>query len=848
MDIVTDPPPEGEGRRDVDRLLPQHLTDLRSSGLSDAQIAACGFYSEDDPAAVAKLLNWKGSAERLGPCLCIPFTAPDGKATGYVRVKPDNPRKDKNGKPAKYESPRDAPNRPFFPPATRAVLSDPAILLLVTEGEKKCAKADQDGFPCIGLVGVYGFQKKRHTGKDGKKAGRRELLPDLAAVAWAGRKVCIVYDSDAVQKPGVQWAEFHFAEALAPLGADVRAVRLPSGPNGEKVGLDDFLRDNGPDALRALIAAATTPARPERQDDRPEIAIGTDQFRVNAEAAAALAAEPDLYQRAGSLVQVLEQEAEDDEEAVIRRPVGSPLVREIPPPLLQERLTRCARFVRVKLTSEGEERIPAHPPGWCVQAVHARGRWPHVRRLEAVVSHPVLLRDGSILSANGYDPRSRLLVAAPPGLRVIVPDRPTTSDVAEAVATLNDVLADFPFEEPAHRAAWFAGLLTPLAWFAFDGSAPLFLIDANVRGAGKGLLGDVIALAVTGRRFPTMSYTNDREELRKKITTLAVEGERLVMLDNLAGAVGNDVLDAALTSDRWKDRLLGANRGYDGPLNVTWFGTGNNVQLHADTARRVCHVRMETQEERPELKSGFKYPDLRAHVAAQRGALLSAALTVLRAWVVAGKPRHGLPAWGSFEGWSAVVREAVVFAGLPDPGETRLSLQTSADRDAAAMTDLISCLERLDPERRGVTAAQIVDVIKDKEFRDRELQSDLRSAVEDLCGRIDGRAVGYKLRHFARRNFGGKMIDRAGEDRLKGNRWAVRPAGATPRRPTPSPASPASPATEPPNPSASPVPPEPRSAGDAGDAGDAPARGIVAVNGKARRRFSSDDRPPELRG
>ena len=52
--------------------------------------------------------------------------------------------------------------------------------------------------------------------------------------------------------------------------------------------------------------------------------------------------------------------------------------------------------------------------------------------------------------------------------------------------------------------------------------------------------------------------------MRKKITTLAVEGERLVMLDNLAGAVGNDVLDAALTSDPWKDRLLGGNRGTTG--------------------------------------------------------------------------------------------------------------------------------------------------------------------------------------------------------------------------------------------------------------------------------------------
>ena len=112
MDIVTDPPSKGEARRDAasPHLLPQHLADLRKSGLSDAQITACGFYSEEDPADVAKLLNWKGSAATLGPCLCIPFAGPDGKATGHVRVKPDRPRLRK-GKPAKYESPLKASNR-----------------------------------------------------------------------------------------------------------------------------------------------------------------------------------------------------------------------------------------------------------------------------------------------------------------------------------------------------------------------------------------------------------------------------------------------------------------------------------------------------------------------------------------------------------------------------------------------------------------------------------------------------------------------------------------------------------------------------------------------------------------
>ena len=383
-----------------------------------------------------------------------------------------------------------------------------------------------------------------------------------------------------------------------------------------------------------------------------------------------------------------------------------------------------------------------------------------------------------MLASNGYDSTTRLYVAAPGGLELRVPTRPRSTDAARSASLLLDLVGDFPFESPAHRSAWLAGLLTPLAWFAFDGPAPMFLIDGNVRGVGKGLLADVVALLLTGRRFPVMSYASDREELRKKITTVAVEGERMVLLDNLAGAVGNDVLDRALTADRWKNRLLGTNRDYDGPLHICRFGTGNNVQLQADTARRVCHVRLETPDERPEDKNGFRHPDLRAHVLRHRGELLSAALTILRGWHVAGRPHRDLPAWGSYEGWSGVVRPAVVFAGLPDPGQTRLALQTQADRDAGSLALLMSAMERLDPARRGLTAAELVDAAR-RSGPDGPGAS-LRAAVDELCGKLDSRALGCRQRHFRRRTVGGRVLDQSGADRTHAARWVVRPLGPAP--------------------------------------------------------------------
>jgi putative DNA primase/helicase len=249
-------------------LLPQHLADLRRSGLSDQQIAVCGFHSLQAPASVQKALRWKRYSGELGDCLCIPFVDADGKRINYVRLKPDAPRVGKNGKVVKYESPKGSGNRAYFPPGSLAALKDASVSLVITEGEKKVAKADQEGFPSIGTVGAYGWQKKRIKDADGKPAGDRQMIDDLATIPWQGRPVFVCFDSDVATNPNVRWAEWHLAEALARHGATVKVIRLPArdpGPDGTpaKIGLDDFLVARGPDAFRELMAKAEEPRRPE---------------------------------------------------------------------------------------------------------------------------------------------------------------------------------------------------------------------------------------------------------------------------------------------------------------------------------------------------------------------------------------------------------------------------------------------------------------------------------------------------------------------------------------------------------------------------------------------------------
>jgi hypothetical protein len=153
---------------------------------------------------------------------------------------------------------------------------------------------------------------------------------------------------------------------------------------------------------------------------------------------------------------------------------------------------------------------------------------------------------------------------------------------------------------------------------------------------------------------------------------------------------------------------LGKNDQVDLPLLAIWFATGNNVQVAADTTRRLIHIRLDCLQERPEDRSEFRHANLLDWIAKNRGKLVSAGLTILSAYIKAGCPRTDIKPLGSFEGWSALPRQAVVWLGLPDPCLTRISLAESADTVADALGQMIEAFKAYDPTGQGVVAADLV--------------------------------------------------------------------------------------------------------------------------------------------
>lgn len=242
-----------------------HLAELRASGISDELIEASGIRSVNSREA-HEILKWNaGSGSRDMSGLALPFRANGEPVAEYTRIKPDNPRTNRDGKPVKYESPRGKSNRAYFPPGFHEALPS-ARTILITEGEKKALSATSHGFVCIGLVGVWGGHRKRKQTDSGRKYGKRELIAELEATEWKGRNVCIIFDSDTATNDLVLQAEYKLAETLQAAGANVSVVRLPS-LNDDKTGLDDFLVTKGEAELQKLIDAA----KPAEKPDPPSI-------------------------------------------------------------------------------------------------------------------------------------------------------------------------------------------------------------------------------------------------------------------------------------------------------------------------------------------------------------------------------------------------------------------------------------------------------------------------------------------------------------------------------------------------------------------------------------------------
>jgi hypothetical protein len=293
------------------------------------------------------------------------------------------------------------------------------------------------------------------------------------------------------------------------------------------------------------------------------------------------------------------------------------------------------------------------------------GHW-RLPVLAGIINGPTLRADGTVLAAPGYDPSTGLLLDTLGVAFPQIPDQPTHADAVRAIAVLTSLVDTFPFVDGPSKSVALSAILTATIRRSIR-TAPMHAYTAPTAGSGKSKLVDLASLICAGREAGVISQGKTEEELEKRLGALLLAGDQVIAIDNCEAPLGGEFLCTMLTQVVVRPRILGRSEAPEVPSNAMVTATGNNLALIGDVTRRAVLCRLDPHDERPELRKFDRDPI--ATVKADRGRFLVAALTVLRAYHVAGRPNCPDPL-GSFEEWSDWVRGALIWIGQADPVET----------------------------------------------------------------------------------------------------------------------------------------------------------------------------------
>lgn len=385
------------------------------------------------------------------------------------------------------------------------------------------------------------------------------------------------------------------------------------------------------------------------------------------------AADPVLFRQGGVLVRIN------------RADHGAPKLQPVSQDLMRHILAR--RLTWFKQTGKGEV-VGVFPPLEVVRDLLAlpSAEFPVVER---IVSVPVFSAHGTIQTTPGYNTATRTIFLPTDHTRLVLPvaTNPDKDEIAAAVDLFNELVHDFPFVGSGKTHA-LAALLTPFARNLIHGPTPLHLIEKPSAGTGATLLAQVICDISVGHPVAAMTEARNEDEFGRKIHSKLCDGPAVILLDNLRNHLNSGALAAALTADVFEDRVVQSSQIAAAPVRCLWLATANNPSLSKEMVRRTVPIRMDAKMTDPHLRTGFRHPNLRDWVAAEHSTLVWALLTMIQAWIAAGRPK-GTRTLGMYESYSEVIGGILQVAGVAGFLETAGELSELEDEGDEELRPLI---------------------------------------------------------------------------------------------------------------------------------------------------------------
>jgi hypothetical protein len=311
------------------------------------------------------------------------------------------------------------------------------------------------------------------------------------------------------------------------------------------------------------------------------------------------------------------------------------------------------------------------PPRIVDQVLGDSSNWPLYRTLYSTTETPTLRPDGTILDAPGYDKVTGLFYDPGDIKFPSIPAKPTIEQGKAAMAMIDDVLIDFPFDPKntdeknrnISKAVAVSMLLTSVVRRTLD-IAPAYGIDADDQEAGKTTLAKVAGALNTGRDIAVQAFSKSEEERDKLLSALLLTAAPVMLFDNIDDIIEGRTIEAVITSAMFDSRPFGKNDTVrTAPTNALTIFTGNKISVGGTLASRVLVSRL--VPDKPLKFRKFVHRDIVGYVIKERPKLVAAILTALRCYLVHGK--KVAKDTDRFPPWSDLIRSAVIWYGYADP-------------------------------------------------------------------------------------------------------------------------------------------------------------------------------------
>jgi putative DNA primase/helicase len=385
---------------------------------------------------------------------------------------------------------------------------------------------------------------------------------------------------------------------------------------------------------------------------------------VDESEAALIAAQPSspvekkVFRRGDQIVSIAIDKAPDHRGRIVE----SQVIVEVGEHALAERLATAATFLKYDRRMKGGGGLKQiDPPKDVVKTLVERGYGLKLPILVGLVNCPQLMVDGRILDRPGYDAQTGMFFDPRGATFLAVAESLTLADALIAKDRLLVLFHAFDFRSDRDRAVALSRALTRLARLA---TAPLHAFDAPIAGSGKSMIVDIVAILATGETAPVFAQGLNLEEFEKRLSVQVMAGRQIIAIDNINNELDGDLLNQSLRQLKVDLRILGLNKKVTVRCSTVTTATGDNLRLVGDLTRRAVIARLDPKTDRPEIRQ-FDYDPL-IDARENRAELVAAALTILKAYCVAGMPGSP-PRLQGFTEWSDPARGALKWIGLGDP-------------------------------------------------------------------------------------------------------------------------------------------------------------------------------------